>query len=202
MSYKNVISALVISTVALITAGCAASTNSGADETVGGATTVSGDTNYYTSPPSGDPLEPFNRAVFQFNHYTDMLVVKPITQVYVNLLPDFLRQGVHNFLTNLNTPVVLANELLQWDWHGIDVVTKRFAINSTVGMAGLFDAADYHGIEALPAEDFGQTLGKWGIGQGPYIVLPLLGPSNLRDATGFVVDMFLDPVNWWGWDND
>lgn len=202
MSLKNFIFALIISTVALATAGCAGSSNSGADETAGGATTVVGDTDYYADSSSGDPLEGFNRAVFQFNRYTDMLIIKPITQLYVHALPSFVRQGVHNFLTNLNTPVVLANELLQWDWHGANVVTKRFVINSTVGMAGLFDVAEYNGLEALPHEDFGQTLGKWGIGEGAYIMLPILGPSNLRDATGFVVDLFLDPVNWWGWNND
>lgn len=202
MSFKNIVSALIISTVALTTVGCAGSASSGAEETAGGTTTISGDTSYYVSPPSGDPLEGFNRAVFQFNRYTDMLVVKPITQLYVNALPSFLRAGIHNFLANLNTPVVLANELLQWDWHGVDIVTKRFLINSTLGMGGLFDAAEYQGIEALPAEDFGQTLGKWGIGEGAYLVLPIVGPSNLRDATGFIVDIFLDPINWWGWNND
>ena len=202
MRLKNLVSVLILSIMVVTMAGCAGSNNSGADETANGATAVSGDTAYYASPTDGDPLEPFNRAVFQFNRYTDMLVIKPITQVYVNILPEFVRVGIHNFLTNLNTPVVLANELLQWDLNGANIVTQRFLINSTVGMGGLFDAAAHHGIDRPAAEDFGQTLGKWGIGQGPYIVLPLLGPSNLRDATGFVVDIFLDPVNWWGWNND
>ncbi len=202
MPIKNFICTVIIALATLTIAGCAGSSNSGADETANGTTNISADTAFYASPVDGDPLEPFNRAVFQFNRYTDMLVIKPITQVYVSILPEFIRVGIHNFLTNLNTPVVLANELLQWDLNGANIVTQRFLINSTVGMAGLFDAAAYHGIDRPSAEDFGQTLGKWGIGEGPYLVLPLLGSSNLRDATGFVVDMFLDPINWWGWNDD
>ncbi len=202
MRLKNILIVLVTVTALFSLTACSQVQHSGAKDSLSGSTAQFQDSNYHSSVNTYDPLEGFNRAVFQFNRYADMLVIKPITQTYVRFLPEAFRVGIHNFLANLNTPVILANELLQLDWHGANIVAQRFLINTTVGMGGLFDAAEYHGISRPSREDFGQTLGKWGVGKGPYLVLPLMGPSNLRDATGLVVDMFLDPLNWWAWDQD
>ena len=149
-----------------------------------------------------DPIEPFNRAVFVFNKYVDMLLIKPVAKTYKYVLPSPVRTGVHNFLGNLASPVSLLNELLQGDFAGADIVVRRFVMNTIFGFGGVIDAADMHGVHAIAREDFGQTLGHWGVGAGPYIVLPILGPSNLRDVTGRVVDIFTDPLNLWAMGQD
>jgi phospholipid-binding lipoprotein MlaA len=149
-----------------------------------------------------DPLEPFNRSVFVFNKYVDMLLIKPVAKGYKWILPSPVRTGVYNFLTNLASPVSFINELLQGDLAGADIVLRRFVVNSILGVGGVMDAAEMHGLGPIPREDFGQTLGVWGVGPGPYLVVPILGPSNLRDLTGRVVDIFTDPVNLWAINQD
>lgn len=144
--------------------------------------------------PIYDPIEPFNRAVFQFNRYVDMLVLKPITQAYTYVTPEFAQQGVTNFLSNLGEPVTMLNKLLQGDLEGLRTSTSRLYINSVFGVLGLVDTAEKMGIHQVNA-DFGQTMGKWGAGHGFYLVLPIMGPSSLRDGTGRVVDTFTDPYN-------
>lgn len=143
-----------------------------------------------------DPLEPFNRSVFAFNKYFDLIILRPLAQGY-GYLPSFVRTGVHNFLMNLGAPVSLLNELLQGDFAGADIVTRRFVMNTLLGWGGFVDAAEMHGVGPIPREDFGQTLAVWGVGPGPYLVLPIIGPSNLRDLTGRVVDVVTDPWNLW-----
>src|SRR5262249_46629897 len=110
-------------------------------------------------------------------------------------LPNFAQDGVRNALNNLRSPVVLGNDLLQGSMDRAGTTAARFFINSTLGIAGLFDVASEFGL-VYHDEDFGQTLAVWGTGEGPYLVLPLLGPSNPRDLTGFGVDAVMDP---WGW---
>ena len=144
--------------------------------------------------PIYDPIEPFNRAVFQFNRFVDWAVLKPITQVYTFVTPEFAQTGVTNFLSNLGEPVTMLNKALQGDWIGLRTATSRLYINSVFGVLGLVDTADYMGIKQVNA-DFGQTLGKWGVGHGAYLVLPIMGPSSVRDGTGRVVDTFTDPYN-------
>lgn len=144
-----------------------------------------------------DPIEPFNRAVFTFNKYFDMVILRPLAYGYKNYLPGFAQTGIHNFLVNLLSPVTLLNELLQGDLHGADIVTRRFFVNTILGWGGFVDAAEMHGLNPIPREDFGQTLGVWGVGAGPYLVLPIIGPSNLRDLTGRIVDVVVDPWNLW-----
>ncbi len=141
-----------------------------------------------------DPLEPFNRAVFNFNMFFDQILIRPLARGY-QYLPDFVQDGTHNFLSNLMSPVSMVNELLQGDVTGFNIVTWRFVTNTILGVGGLFDVADHVGRPAIPREDFGQTLGHYGVGAGPYLVLPIIGPSNLRDAGGRVVDIFTDPLN-------
>ncbi|HYD64782.1 VacJ family lipoprotein [Azospirillum sp.] len=147
--------------------------------------------------PSGDsandPIEPVNRAIWGFNEGTDILLVRPATEVYVNTVPDPIREVVHNFLVNLTMPLVIANQLLQGDGQGAIDATGRFLTNTILGAGGIADVATAARIP-YESEDFGQTLAVWGLGDGPYLVLPLLGPSGLRDATGLAVDTVADPV--------
>ena len=142
-----------------------------------------------------DPLEDINRAVYEFNRVLDGLLLKPAAMIYRGVLPEEVRNGVRNALDNLQGPVILANDLMQGEIERAQVTAERFAINTTVGVLGIFDAAKRYG-SYRHQEDFGQTLGTWGIGDGPYLILPVLGPSNPRDLTGLIVDSFIiDP---WG----
>lgn len=142
-----------------------------------------------------DPLEEINRAVYDFNRVLDGLLLKPAAMIYRGLLPEEVRDGVRNVLDNLQGPVILANDLMQGEIERAQVTAERFAINTTVGVLGIFDAAKGYG-RYRHQEDFGQTLGTWGIGDAPYLILPVLGPSNPRDLTGLLVDSFvIDP---WG----
>ena len=139
-----------------------------------------------------DPIEPVNRAIFSFNDTLDRAVVRPVTQVYVNVVPRLVRNGVSNVFGNVSDAFSAVNSLLQGkrDKFGNDL--SRVLVNSTFGLGGIFDIASAT-IEKQD-EDFGQTLGYWGLGPGPYLVLPILGPSSVRDTTGLVVQGFADPV--------
>lgn len=143
-----------------------------------------------------DPMEGFNRAVFSFNDAADQVLVRPIAQGYRAVVPQPARTGLRNFLRNLRAPVNLANEVLQGDMQGAGNVLTRTTVNTLLGFGGLIDIA---AMEGLPydQEDFGQTLAVWGVGHGGYMVIPVLGPSSLRDGTGLAVDMVLDPMNWY-----
>ncbi len=143
-----------------------------------------------------DPLENHNRRVFAFNAAVDDAVIHPIVEGYRAVVPSPGRTGVRNFLRNLKSPVTLANQVLQGDLPGAKDVVLRAVINSLVGLGGLFDVAGAEGIE-YEAEDFGQTLAVWGVDHGPYMVVPFLGPSSLRDYAGYAVDSFADPVRWY-----
>ncbi len=142
---------------------------------------------------ANDPLEDVNRAVFEFNRTLDRVVMRPIAELYVLTLPHEVRRGVTNMLGNLGEPLNVTNNLLQGKTERAGASLMRFAVNSTVGIAGVFDAAGALDLERAP-EDFGETLAVWGMGEGPYLVLPVLGPSNPRDATGLAVDWVTDPV--------
>lgn len=141
-----------------------------------------------------DPLEPVNRYIFAFNQAVDTTVIEPTATFYRDFVPDPARDSVRNFLRNLESPVILANNVLQQDFDAAGITTQRFFINTTVGVLGLFDRAAEMGLKRRD-EDFGQTLGTYGVGPGIYIVLPILGPSNLRDAAGSFVDYYFDPLN-------
>lgn len=141
---------------------------------------------------ANDPLEGYNRAMFGFNGMVDGVLLKPAAELYVRGLPTPLRRGVSNLLDNLGAPLDAANNLLQGKAARAGMSLGRFAVNSTLGLGGVFDVAEGFGWERAP-EDFGQTLASWGMGEGPYLVLPLLGPSNPRDALGFAVDWAADP---------
>lgn len=143
-----------------------------------------------------DPLEDVNRSVFAFNRDFDRFILKPTTDVYRFILPNPVQDSVHSFFSNLSSPVVFINDVLQGQGSQSMDTLARFLINSTVGIGGLFDpAAKLFNIQHH-TEDFGQTLGSYGWTDSPYIVLPILGPSNPRDMVGRVVDFFVDPVSY------
>lgn len=133
-----------------------------------------------------DPIEPFNRHVYRLNARMDKWVVLPVVHVY-DYLPGFVRAGVHNFFTNFNEVTTLGNSILQLAPKKAAVTTGRIVVNSTVGIGGLFDWASRWGIPDYD-EDLGQTLGHWRVPAGPYLVLPVLGPSSLRDGIGLAGD--------------
>lgn len=135
-----------------------------------------------------DPLEPVNRAVFTFNEKADKYALKPLAQGYSYIVPEPARNGVTNVFDNLEEPRNIVNALLQLKFRQTLINTGRFLLNTTAGLGGLFDVASEVGL-AQHEEGFGQTLGYWGVGEGWYLMLPILGPSDNRDLVGFVADM-------------
>lgn len=146
-----------------------------------------------------DPLEPLNRLFFGINEVIDLVVLRPVSFIYRTVVPSPLRQGIANAVTNAASPVIFANDLLQGDIDAAKTTLVRFMVNSTAGFGGLVDAAGAAGVQGRN-EDFGQTLGVWGVGAGPYLVVPVLGPTTVRDGTGRVVDLAFSPLTWILWD--
>jgi phospholipid-binding lipoprotein MlaA len=142
-----------------------------------------------------DPFEPVNRGIYQFNDAFDTVLVKPAAELYRLFVPDVARTGVSNFFSNLNDVIVGVNNLLQGKLTHAASDVGRILVNSTVGVLGLFDVATRLGLEKHN-EDFGQTLGYWGIGDGPYLVLPFLGPSSVRDTVGWYGDFYAWPISY------
>jgi len=147
---------------------------------------------------ANDPLEPMNRYFFEVNQFLDEILLKPFAGWYHLALPDPAEDGVRNFLRNLKSPVYLANDLFQGEWDRAGTTAARFVINSTIGIGGIIDVASMMDLDHHE-EDFGQTLAVYGAGEGPYLHLPIIGPSNPRDATGRLVDYALDPLTWVGY---
>ncbi|HZK89803.1 MAG TPA: VacJ family lipoprotein [Stellaceae bacterium] len=141
---------------------------------------------------TGDPLEPLNRKTFELNQLLDRLLLRPIAKAYVVAVPDDARKAVHHVLDNMKEPTLFFNNLLQGEFKRAGISLGRFVVNSTVGFGGMADAMTLSGVERQPA-DFGQTLFVWGVPSGPYLVLPVLGPTNPRDAIGSTVDSYADP---------
>jgi phospholipid-binding lipoprotein MlaA len=142
-------------------------------------------------PP--DPLETVNRGIFRFNEKADQYVLRPVAQGYAKVMPGFARTGVRNFFANMALPTVMVNDLLQLKFLPMAQDFSRLVLNSTFGVAGLIDVATPAGLPAND-EDFGQTLGRWGVGEGWYLMLPFFGPSNNRDLLGRGVDGFTSPL--------
>lgn len=140
-----------------------------------------------------DPLEGYNRAMYKFNDALDTAIIKPVAKGYDTVVPDPISQGISNFFSNLNDITVIINDLFQGKFAQAGRDTHRFVLNTTVGVAGIFDVASLSGLHKNN-EDFGQTLGVWGAEPGAYIVLPFFGPRNVRDTFGLVGDIFTDPV--------
>ena len=157
-----------------------------------------------SNPPSADeadsdndPAEGVNRAIFKANLAADHAVMRPVAQAYTEHVPDVVQTGIHNIVQNLKEPAVALNDLLQGNVKHAWESAQRLAVNTTVGAAGMVDVAAKWGLPPHKA-DFGQTLAVWGVGEGPFVELPLLGPSNPRDAVGTVVDLALNPLNFVG----
>ena len=158
--------------------------------------TVCGLTACANTPPHedvSDPLEPVNRVIDSFNDKVDRAILKPAAQGYEKVVPKTARSSVTNFFGNLNEPLVVVNQLLQGKGKEGVSDTGRFLVNSTIGLLGLFDPASQMGLTRHD-EDFGQTFGRWGIGEGWYLVLPILGPSTIRDTAGKFGNSTLDAV--------
>jgi phospholipid-binding lipoprotein MlaA len=140
-----------------------------------------------------DPAESVNRKIFGVNQFVDRNALQPVARGYTDYVPKSVRGVVHNFLSNLEQPAILVNDALQGNISRAWNTTQRFAINTTIGGAGLFDVAtDWH--RPGHTADFGQTLGVWGVGPGPAVQLPLFGPSNARDSVGKIVSLALNPT--------
>ena len=146
--------------------------------------------------PYPDPLEPFNSAMFNFNVNVDQWVVTPVAKGYSYVMPEPARQSVNNFFRNIGVVPRFANNLFQLHVYNAGDELARFGINSTLGVAGLFDVADSWFGMKQHNDDFGLTLGHYGIYSGPYVMLPFLGPSTARDAVGLVVDGLMNPMSW------
>ncbi len=169
--HKNLTSLLVVITLALAVSGCASQANK-------------------------DPLEGMNRGIYKFNDVADKALIKPVAKAYKAITPSPVRTGINNFFSNLYMITTIVNDLLQFKFAHAVTDTGRFIINTTFGLAGFIDLASMDGIEKR-TEDFGQTLGHWGVGSGAYLVLPFLGPSTARDATGLLVDtVTTDPITY------
>ena len=165
--------------LAILLSGCAVQSNSVSD-----ASSVA------------DPWEGYNRAAFTFNEGVDTVVLKPISTVYTSVVPSFVRARVTSFFANIQDLPIAANNFLQGNVNAGMSDLVRMLVNSTIGFAGLFDVASkIDGLEKHN-EDFGQTLAVWGVGSGPYFVIPILGPSTARDFPGRIVDIFMNPQSY------
>jgi phospholipid-binding lipoprotein MlaA len=181
-AYLSQIAALVVS---LLAAACATAPGPADTEA------------YAEYQAANDPLEPLNRGVFAFNRAIDAMFLKPAAGFYRGLTPPPVQKAVTNVLGNLRSPVVFANDLMQGEVTRAGNTASRFLINSTIGVGGIVDWAADFGIPRH-GEDFGQTLAVWGVPDGPFLMLPVIGPSNPRDAVGYAVDsLLIDPIAWW-----
>ena len=178
---RNLVPAFIALTMPVLLAGCADLPKSQAERADFNAT--------------NDPLEPMNRVVFDVNDFLDRLLLRPLAELYRVTVPPGLRDRVAGIVTNMKEPVIFANNLLQGDFASAGTTAERFGINTTLGVAGMWDVATGWDIQQQNG-DFGQTLASWGVEQGPYLVLPLLGPSNFRDAIGLGIDSVMTP---WGY---
>ena len=200
MMNANAFHLLAVMLCALVLSGCAASqVNEGAQPAQRTLADVMdpGDTSLIAS--AYDPWQGYNRWMYNFNARFDRYVFMPVATGYKRLFPGFVRAGIHNFMRNIREPLNIINGLFQFRFRTAGRSTGRLIVNSTVGIAGLFDPATGMGWY-YQKEDFGQTLGRYGVGGGPYFVLPILGPSNVRDAVGLGVDYLIwDELNFVGY---
>lgn len=146
---------------------------------------------------TNDPAEPTNRAMFEVHEAIDRNVLQPVAEAYRDVIPQGIRIAIRNILGNLRTPVILASDLMQGEVSRARITLGRFMVNSTIGVLGIADIATSLGVPGH-TEDFGQTLAVWGVGEGPFLFVPLLGPSNPRDLVGQGVDLMINPLSYFG----
>jgi len=149
---------------------------------------------------TNDPFEPTNRVLYEINNAIDGVLLRPLAVGYINAVPVPVRTHVHNVLANLNSPVVLANDMLMGKPRRAGDTLTRFVVNSTAGVGGIFDVASGLGFPDH-SSDFGEVMAIWGIPEGPFLFLPILGPTDPRDAAGYGIDIVLDPFTWIGQGN-
>lgn len=147
-----------------------------------------------------DPWEDLNRDLYAVHDAVDRAVLEPVARGYRAVAPEPARQGVRNFLNNLRSPVIFVNDVLQGEPSRAGVTVARFGLNTTIGLLGVLDPATNLGLERHD-EDFGQTLAVWGVDSGPYLFVPVLGPTTVRDSFGRIVDIAFDPLNWADFDD-
>ena len=150
---------------------------------------------YQETPTVPDPIRGFNRAMFNFNDFFYINILKPVSNTYRKIMPDDAEKGIGNFFDNLGYPVRLTGNVLQFKFGQAGKETGKFLFNSTVGMAGFFKVSDDYEMFDTTPEDMGQAFGAWGMGHGFYIVLPFLGPTTLRDGIGRIGDRYVDPIS-------
>lgn len=178
------VAAAAVAAMLILTGGCATAPNPADKEAAAEFAALN------------DPAEPTNRAIFEINRGLDSAILKPVATFYRDVMPQFFQDRVNDVLNNLRAPVIFFNDVLQGDVDRAMTTLGRFVVNSTIGLLGLNDIATDIGMEGHD-EDFGQTLAVWGMEDGPYVMLPLFGPSNPRDTIGIVVDFLIDPFNIW-----
>ena len=144
-----------------------------------------------------DPFEPVNRVIFDFNMKADEYVLTPVSKSYKYIVPEPGRNGIKNFLDNLRSPINFANYLLQGDIENATKTFTRFSMNTVLGLGGILDPATEFNVIS-DRTSFGDTLSIWGVEEGPYLMLPILGPSTVKDTTGLFIDIALDPIYWSG----
>lgn len=176
LAHKHGFKTLLLTTLAISLSACGSVSN-----------------NDQSSGQINDPFEKMNRTTLAVNDAVDKAVLEPVARGYRAVTPSGMRTAVGNFLTNLRSPVVIGNQVLQGDMQGAGNATARMVINTLAGFGGILDLADEGGIPHEP-EDFGQTLATWGVGDGAYVVLPFMGPSSIRDTAGMFVDGYADPL--------
>lgn len=182
----------------LCLSGCAVSEKRSAAKSVPAGTAAVGED--FANVPvqkANDPFEGFNRTMFGFNDELNTYALRPFAHGYAFIVPRPVRTGISNFFDNLQYPVRFINSVLQGKITRSAQETGKFIVNSTAGVGGLIRVSDHvSSLADVPAEDFGQTLGVWGIAPGPYVVIPVLGPSDCRDLVGFAGDLAMQPLNW------
>ena len=144
---------------------------------------------------NSDPFEPMNRAIYSFDEKVDQYALLPIAGLYLNNVPKPIRTGIHNVLSNAEEPVTIINDVLQLKLLDAGRMTARLVLNTTIGIGGVVDVAKKHDLADRPA-DFGQTLDRYGVSEGPFLVLPVIGPDPPRDLVGDAADLFIDPMTW------
>jgi phospholipid-binding lipoprotein MlaA len=198
---------LAVSSVPLLT-GCASNNRKRPEPTVSAAVgdnkvkarpvkAEEAEIDEYSTVLVSDPWEPVNRAIFRFNDGLYTILLRPISKVYETVVPKPVRKGLDNVAENVRVPVRLVNNVLQGKFERAARELQKFLVNSTWGIGGIVRLSDrIPSLAEVPAADTGQTFAKWGIGRGPYIVLPVLGPSTLRETVGYAGDSALNPVSW------
>ncbi|MEM7674195.1 MAG: VacJ family lipoprotein [Verrucomicrobiota bacterium] len=203
---------LCLSTILIVGSGCSSKDAETSAQDSARSASMGGDEEFADFEDDyvevSDPLEPVNRAVFAFNDKAYDWVLEPIASGYKKVTPEPVRKGIGNFFENLAFPIRLVNSALQGKFGRAGQETGKFFVNTTVGVFGFIKVSDdIDGLADVPSEDLGQTLGVWGVPNGPYLVIPILGPSTIRDAVGSIGDPYLHPYAWtehvwddWEWE--